>query len=392
MTPRSTRQPRAAVSNDIRPRRRRWWLLALLALAPAPLALVLGCSDAVEATRVERRDVTRVMVLTGRVRPPTRPSVGATTTGIVRRVLVREGEQVRAGQLLVQLDDAQARAAVAEARAALVSASGQAQAVRTQAATALAQAERDLERTRRLYEAGAVSTREVEAAVKAAEDARAIATAAQARAAAGNFAEEERAQAALAAAEARLANTRITAPEAGTVIARLVDPGVVATPGQPLLQLAAAASPEIVAYASEDNLADLRLGASALISADAYPAERFGARITWIAPAIDPAQGTVEVRFSVSEPPAHLIPDMTVSVNIEVASRPDVLVVPRAAVRGLGTPEPWVLVDNGGQAERRRIEVGIIGEAHIEVVGGLVEGEFVLPASVQPGARVRVRN
>ncbi|MHB1329371.1 MAG: efflux RND transporter periplasmic adaptor subunit, partial [Gemmatimonadales bacterium] len=163
-------------------RRYRWWLAALVALAIALLAVARAWPDAVEATRVERRDVARLIVLTGRVRPPTRPNLGAATTGVVQRVLVRDGEQVREGQLLVQLDDAQPRAAVAEARAALASARGQALAVRTQAGTALAQAERDLERARRLYQAGAVSTREVELAARAAEDSRSIAAAANARA------------------------------------------------------------------------------------------------------------------------------------------------------------------------------------------------------------------
>jgi HlyD family secretion protein len=356
------------------------------------LGFVLTQPRPVRATLVERRDVVRTIVLTGRVRPPARPRVGAATAGTVQRVLVKEGDHVSSRQLLVQLDDAQARAAVAEARASLASVSGRAQSAREQAATAVAQTARDLERARRLYEAGAVSARDVEAATRAAADARSVADAANTRGLAGALAEEEGARAAIAAAEARLSNTRITAPAAATVIARLVDPGDVVVPGQAVLELAAAGTTEIVAFASEDNLADLRIGAGALASADAYTAQRFAAQVTWIAPAIDPAQGTVEVRLGVRDPPAYLMPEMSVSVNIEVASRRNALVVSREAVHGLGTSAPWVLVESAGRALRRPIRVGVVGDAYVEVLSGLTTGERVLTTSAEPGARVRVRN
>jgi HlyD family secretion protein len=171
-----------------------------------------------------------------------------------------------------------------------------------------------------------------------------------------------------------------------------VDPGDVVVPGQAVLELAAAGTTEIVAFASEDNLADLRIGAGALASADAYTAQRFAAQVTWIAPAIDPAQGTVEVRLGVRDPPAYLMPDMTVSVNIEVASRRNALVVSREAVHGLGTSSPWVLVESAGRALRRPIRVGVVGDAYVEVLSGLTTGERVLTTSAEPGARVRVRN
>jgi HlyD family secretion protein len=355
------------------------------------LGVVLARPPSVRATAVERRDVVRTIVLTGRVRPAASPAVGVTTAGIVQRVLVREGDQVSSGQLLVQLDDARARAAVKEARALLATARSQAESERQQAATAVRQTERDLERARTLYEAGALSARELEEAIRAAADARSIAQAANTLGAAGVFAEVERARAVIAVAEDQLANTRVTAPAAATVTARLVDPGDVVVPGQPLLELATVGATEVVAFASEDNLVDLRVGDAALVSADAYPAQRFTAHIAWIAPAIDPAQGTVEVRLGVSDPPSYLKPEMTVSVNIDVARRRDALVVPREAVHDLDTPAPWVLVERGGRAVQRTIQVGIVGESQVEVVRGLVAGERVLVESAEPGARIRVR-
>lgn len=371
----------------------RWrWGVAVLALAIVTLGVLFARPPVVDATHIVRRDVSRLIVLTGRVRSPIRPQVAATTTGTVMRILAREGERVARGEVLVQLDDAQAKAEVAEARAALASVRGHAQAARERAATTLAQAERDLERTRGLVEAGALSARELEVATKAVDDARADVAGANARTGTDAFAEEERARAALEAAETRLADRRVRAPATAMVIARLVDPGDVVVPGQPLIELAFADRPEIVAYANEDNLADLRLGSDALVSADAFPAERFEAQVSWIAPAIDPTQGTVEVRLAVPEPPAYLIPDLTVSVNIVVARRENALVAPRGAVRDLDSPEPWVLVAIDGRAERRAVRIGIVGETHVEVVDGLVEGDRVLPASMEPGSRVRIRD
>lgn len=399
MNPESARAPEAQPPSDGgKPgarawlRRHRGWLVVAVTMAIVLLGLALARPQSVQATPVARGDVVRTIVLTGRVRPRASPQVGATTTGTVQRVLVRDGDRVSGRQLLVQLDDAEARAAVAEARAMLASALGQTQSAREQAGTAVRQTARDLERARLLYEAGAMSARDLESAARAAADARSAADAANARGSAGALAEVERARAVLAAAEAQLANTRITAPAAATVIARLVDPGDVVVPGEPLLELALAGTTEIVAFASEDNLADLRVGAGALVSADAYPAQRFPAQVTWIAPAVDPTQGTVEVRLGVLAPPAYLMPEMTVSVNIDVASRRNALVVPRGAVRDLGTPAPWVLVERAGRAVRRPIQAGIVGESRVEVVGGLAAGERVLAGSVEPGARVRVRD
>ena len=387
-------RPDPPVPSGAASRRLPRWPLAAAVLGLAAIVAVLGLRrpERVQATVVERRDVVRTLVLTGRVRPPARPQVGATTAGTVRRVLVEEGDHVPAGALLVELDDAQARAAVAQRRAALATVQGRVEADRERAAQAVQQTTRDLARARALHAAGAISARDVEQAAQAAADARSTADAANARAASGALAEVAEARAALQAAEAQLGDARVRAPVASTVLARLVDAGDVVVPGQPLLELAAAGTGEIVAFASEDNLADLRVGREAVASADAYPAQRFAARVAWIAPAVDPMQGTVEVRLAVPQPPGYLLPDMTVSVNIDVARRKDAIVVPRAAVRDADGAAPWVLVAQAGRAVRRAVRVGIVGDEQVEITSGIATGERVLPADVEEGARVRVRD
>ena len=82
---------------------------------------------------------------------------------------------------------------------------------------------------------------------------------------------------------------------------------------------------------------------------------------------------------------------MTVSINVEVARHDAALVVPLDRVGGAGGAAPWVVLERAGRAERRAIRPGLQGDGGVEILAGLREGERVLPASVAPGARVRVR-
>lgn len=371
-----------------------WAGVALLALIV--LAVVAWRARSVEATAttVVRSDIVRTLVLTGRVRPPARPQLGASISGAVREVLAREGDHVRRGQLLIRIDDAQALATVAQARAVLAQVEARTRSTADQAELAYQQATSDLARARTLHAQGAISARELEVAERTAADARSQLDAARARSATGGstqLAEVAGARAALAVAQSQLALTRITAPAAATVVARRVEPGDVVVPGQVLMELALDGRTELVAFAREENLADLKRGRTALASADAFPSSSFAAQVDWIAPAVDPAQGTVEVRFVVPEPPAYLLADMTVSINVDVGRRDSALMIPRELVREATSAKPWVAVAVDGRAERREVRIGLLGDGEVEVVDGLVEGDRVLRADIPPGKRVRLR-
>src|SRR5690606_21066338 len=139
------------------------------------------------------------------------------------------------------------------------------------------------------------------------------------------------AEARLSSARVALADASLRAPADGLVVRRLVDPGAVVAPGAPLLVFVADGATRLVVEPDESNLALLEVGQRALASADAFPDRAFPARLSWIAPAVDPARGTVEVRLEVPRPPAYLRADMTVSVEIEVARVDDGLTVPASA-------------------------------------------------------------
>jgi HlyD family secretion protein len=139
----------------------------------------------------------------------------------------------------------------------------------------------------------------------------------------------------------------------------------------------------------------LKLGQRALVAADAYPAQRFDAQLSYINPAVDATRGSVEVKLDVAAPPDFLRQDMTVSVDIEVARRADALTLALAAIRdGAGT-EPWVMVIEDGHARRRTVKLGVRGDSRVEILEGLREGDQVLPATgvvIKEGKRVRAVN
>jgi len=157
-----------------------------------------------------------------------------------------------------------------------------------------------------------------------------------------------------------------------------------------LIELALDGPTELVAFAREENLPDLRTGDDAVASADAFPELSFEARVARVAPVVNPAQGTVEIRFAVPKPPMYLRADMTISINVEVARRDGALVIPVETVRDLGSSAPWVVVALDGRAIRRPVRVGIVGDREVEILDGVAEGERLLPLPIEPGQRVRV--
>jgi HlyD family secretion protein len=335
-------------------------LAGALALSGAGYVLVRAQGPSVKTAVVARTDLEQHIVASGRVWVPSRVQVSAQTGGLVLAVLVEAGEHVRKGQLLLQLDDAEARAAVDQAMAAVHQADARVEQLRRvgaivaseaarQAQAQLDSAERTFARVRQLASAGAATPAELDDARRALDVARAQKTAAEAQQlAAAPLGADSRvaltallqARAQLAGANARLAQARLTAPDDAVVLSRSVEPGDVVQPARPLLVLAVDAETELVFNPDERNLPFISLGQAARASADAYPEQSFAAVVSYIAPAIDPQRGSVEVRLRVPEPPAFLKPDMTVSVDLTVAKKSAVLVLPSEVVRGAASPNP----------------------------------------------------
>jgi HlyD family secretion protein len=396
--------------------RRRWIKRAAVAgliVAAAAFALrnfLLGTP--VEAYRAARSDLVQSVVASGRIATPQRVTVGAVITGRVTRIPVKEGSSVKQGDLLVELDDADERAAVEQARGAVAQAEAKVRQLRElglpsaeqsliQAQANHIQARRQYERTVELKSKGFVSQAALDDALRNLNVAESQLKAAQLqvqsnRPKGSDYALAQtalaQARASLELAQAKLDQTAIRAPVDGTLIARSVEPGNVVQAGKELMVLAPAGETQVVVQIDEKNLAQLKLGQQALASADAFPRERFKAELVYINPGVDALRGAVEVKLRVANPPAYLRQDMTVSVDIEVARSPNTVVVPADAVRDAGGSRPWVLAVNGWRTERRDVRLGLRGHGRVEVLEGVADGDLVIPAgqqSVRAGQRVR---
>ena len=192
----------------------------------------------------------------------------------------------------------------------------------------------------------------------------------------------------------------IRATVAGTVLVRRVEPGDVVSPGQVLLELARDNPGELLLPLDEKNLSRLQVGQDALCEADAWPGRRFKATVHHIAPAIDPARGTVDVRLRIDPSVDFLREDMTVTATILTGEREQALVVPNDALLDddPGRQSGQVLRVRGGKVEAVAVELGLRGLAMTEVAKGLQAGDVVLAVGSrppgerpQPGTRVRTR-
>ena len=368
----------------------------------------------VDALVVQSAPLVRTLQFSARVATLSRVDVGSTVTGRVAQVRVMEGTQVRQGDVLVQLESDELRAALAQAVAAERQAKARleglrstgrtaAQAARAQADASLQAASASLARVQQLVAEGFYSPAQLDEARRAVDVARAQQLGAQAQlqatADAGTEVAQAQAQLALAqaatvAAQARLAQTTLVAPADARVLVREVEPGQIVQPGKALLSLALAGPTQLVAQVDERFLEQLQLGQPAWVVADAFAAQRFAARVLSIAPAVDAQRGAIEVKFSIEQAPAFLREDMTLSVEVETARRERTLVLPQAALRGpAGGDQASVLVLQDGRAQVRNVRLGLRTLDAVEVLGGLKEGDTVLRghASLQDGQRVRAR-
>ncbi|SDT97724.1 efflux RND transporter periplasmic adaptor subunit [Geopseudomonas guangdongensis] len=347
--------------------------------------------------RIEARPLVQRVVASGEVSSQSLAQVGSEITGVVARRAVREGDAVRAGDLLLALRDDEQQARLREAEAALRqlqdSDRPQAAAALREAQSALNQAERELARRETLQARGLLAVEALEQARQARIRAREALNRARldAAALAAGASQEQLLRQRLEAARAALAKTRIHAQHDGIVQTRSVEPGDLVQPGRVLLEIARTDSREILLPLDEKNLAPLALGQHARVIADAYPERALQARVAFIAPAVDPARGTLDVHLELLEPADFLRQGMTVSVEIRTAERERALVLPHDALRQRDGERARVLVLDAGRVAEREVRLGLRGSALSEVLDGLQDGAQVLAVDAEPGRRARLQ-
>lgn len=403
---------------------RRVWLL--VGLATLLIALLLYLNEQRPAVRVavvqaDRENLSSSITSNGKVEPITPYSLRAKFDGFVDRVIAVEGRNVKAGELLLTLDDRDMRAQLDQARAQLASqqndllaaqGGGRAdQAARLAADLRSAEAQRDLlERQRqaltKMLAQKAATNEEVEKNHAALEQANAQAE--QTHKAKQEFdhqAELDRtrlmflvsySQALVNDLQDKLSSARVVAPASGTLYSLPVHVRDFVHTGDLLADVADLHKLRVRAYIDEPELGALKQGQVVVVTWDALPGRTWTGK-TEILPRQVVARGNRnvgELLCSISNEGMELIPNTTIDVRIETSQRENVLVVPRGAVQIEGN-RYYVYRLDGGRLRRMEIKVGLSNATHSEVLSGMQEGDtLALPgdAPLRDNMVVRVAN
>ncbi len=378
----------------------------------------------VRLEEVIRRDLVETVTASGNIRAGRVVDISSDVSARVRTLLVEEGDDVEAGDLLLRLDPTQFEAAVSRARASL----NQAQAQERQQQAALERARRDHERLRSLFETDSVlvarqqlddAATEMELALRQLE--------------ALQFAVAE-AEASLEESRELLSKTVFTAPISGKVTRLSVEEGetvIVGTmnnPGSLVLTISELSRVEAVVEVDETDIPYIEVGDSTVLELDAFPDRLFSGTVTEIGnSAIRPPASTAgtgqsaaidfEVVITMDDPPGGVRPDLSATADIVTATRYAAISVPIIALTvraedeggegGGDAPEDdedefradeaprgpvgrarendvegvFVVVDR--TVTFTPVEIGIAGQEHFEVLNGLTVGDTIVAGPYQ---------
>lgn len=390
-------------SSERRPRR--WWVTALVILAAvaAFAAFVSRRDDAVPVRTavVEQSTIRSVVSTNGKIEPVNNFEAHSPIATSVQKIYVKEGDSVKKGELLLVLDDAEARSQAARAQTLLKAAMsdlGSAERGGTQeeilsleaqlvkANTDRDAAQRNLDALKKLSEQGAASSGEVREAENAVARADAQLTflrqkqkkrysnAEMARV----QAQRAEAQAAYDAAQDVLTKSNVRAPFNGTVYSLPAKQGGFVQAGDLLLQVADLRTVQLRAFVDEPDVGRLAPGKPIEITWDAVPGR------VWHS-AVSAVPSTVKLRGSrnvgettsiVDNKDLRLLPNINVGVTIVAAQHENVLVVPREAVR-MDDSKPYVLQVIGQALKRREVDTSLSNLTQVEVTRGLAAKDIV---------------
>ncbi|HKW42533.1 MAG TPA: efflux RND transporter periplasmic adaptor subunit [Gemmatimonadales bacterium] len=371
--------------------------------------------------KVTSRDLVAAVTASGKIQPKKKVDVSADITGRITKIAVREGDLVKQGQFLLQIDPTIYQANLQQAQATMASS----QAAAVQAKANLDQSERALRRTKELHTTSPnlVSQEQLEQAQTAFDIAQANLTAAEHQV--------DQARAAVQSARDNLRKTTLIAPMTGRVTRLAVEEGEVAVPSTfskdigLLLTVSDLSVIQAKVKVDETDVVRVHLGDSVDVSIDAFPDTTFVGRVTKVSDSsVRDATSTAtgqndravdyEVEITLDKPPADIRPDLSATARIVTATRKEVLSIPiialtvrenkpvstelkpvdtTAARRKKETEGVFVVKD--GVATFRPVKVGIAGDEYFEVTDGLKPGETIVAGPYQAirdlkeGARVR---
>ena len=379
-----------------RKRRRRKLLFGgagAVVLAAIALIAARSSSKEIDPSRlatVERGDVARSVVATGKIQPLAKVQVKSKASGIVKRLDVDYGDRVRQGQLLAELDKEQLEAGVREARANLLAAQAALERNLIEAeGPDLPFLKSALERARQLYADGLIAPSILEDADKAYQMGINKKTAARSNAAMSK-AEVEKARATLERFEADLRYATIMSPMDGLVLSRDVEVGdavssilILGSQATLIMTLGDVSEVYVLGKVDEADIGKVYLGQEARIVVESFKDKKFEGKVTKISPlGVEKDNVTIfEVRVSIRNPTGELKVNMSANAEVILEEKKNVLLVPESAVLYDKDRKPSLEVpDPKADKGRRKVaaKLGISNGVKTEVVEGLKEGDKVV--------------
>src|SRR5262245_32261987 len=381
--------------NKVRGRKRLW-----LAVGAAALVVfgVMGAAairpakpiDPSKLATVEKGDIAKSVVATGKIEPLAKVQVKSKASGIVKKLLADYGEVVKEGQVLVELDKEELQARVREANAMLLSA--QADLERTQVEAEgpdLPFLKAAAERARKLYGDGLIATSILEDADKALQMGINKQTAAKSSVSVKR-AEVARARAALDRAETDLRNSTIVSPMNGLMLSRDVEVGdavssilVLGSQATLVMTLGDVSSVYVLGKVDEADIGKVYIGQPARIVVESFKDKKFQGQVTKISPlgVVKDNVTTFEVRASIQNPTGELKANMSANAEVLLEEKKGVLLAPEAAVIYDKERKPSIEIPDPREKSGKRkvaVKLGISNGVKAEVVEGLKAGDKVV--------------
>ncbi|HWC16788.1 MAG TPA: efflux RND transporter periplasmic adaptor subunit [Terriglobales bacterium] len=368
---------------------------------------------------VTKQDLVTSISTNGKVEPIQNFEAHSPAPTTVKRLYVREGQQVHAGELLMQLEDSDVRAQAAKALAqvkaaeadqhAVQSGGTQEEVLNTRTELVKAQAERgaaqkNYEALQQLAKTGAAAPSEVREAANrlatAEAQLRLVQQKQQDRYSRPEVnrvqAEAEQARATLAAAQDQLRHTEIRAPFDGTVYSIPIKQGEYVQQGEMLIQLANLRRVQVRAFVDEPEIGRLATNQPVTVTWDALPGKTWHGEITQMPYTITTygTRNVGQVLCGVENEDGRLLPNINVTVNVSIANKKDVITIAREALHDDENGRFVYLIRND-HLERQPVDAGIANNTRIEITSGLQPGELVALNTLnsiqplRPGLEVR---
>lgn len=314
-------------------------------------------STKIEIVKVSKMDLKSTVSATGTIKPVNSVEVSSKITARIKTVLVKENQQVKAGQTVATLDGKDYEAKAEQAQYKVINAKAK------------------YDRAAYLYNIGANSQEQYEDAVL----------------------EYDTAKSSLEVTQSDLAETIITAPMDGIVVGEPLTPGTMAVQGNNnptvIMLIADLSSKQIKAQIDETDIGNIKVGQEAVFTVDAYTDKKFRAKVSgisqtdvtnsWnISSSSSSSTSSADVIYyyvtlDVDDPDNDLLPGMTARVEVVTSEKQYALAVPISSLKTNANGSYVLLVKGDGSTEERTVKTGIYSDDYVEVIDGISEGDKI---------------